>query len=1282
MVSKQPFKDNDIQAGMKHLDDKCGDSRMRSSGTAEDFWEAFAGGEENEMSCKDGETRSLGGRTEMKQTGPAKPNVEIRKRMYLVEKNKIAKEYSRAKNVFNGEMVQVIINTINYERCDLRYFRIGDIAERGFDTIKESIRVYRGNERLVPDKDYVVIIPGAGANPNGYEDFNLLVELADEVQMGERVTLVFNAFVRTDPTKTIMYSSGIATFVRGGMSEPEMVMTRKMPICVVSPAISIRKSAAPSAVTIGEHIEYTMLVTNTGNTPLTNVILSDTAIEDYLAAGNLTFDEANPIKINGVDAGNTLPINIGDIPVFENKVVTIRVLASNVPAGAQYINVSNAIADSIKLDRGCEEDANEFIPEAESNTIVVKVLSVQLNIAKTADKAEAENGEEIQYTIVLQNQSNVILYDVIVNDILDENTRFIPGSVVIDGTPAAGANIRTGVNIGEIGAAGSQTPADSRTITYRARVDLGADVNLAQELNNLAYATFLYSRAPGADPESGRTQEVTYPVRIARPSLTAVKTQDMQYVVTGDNISYVLTLNNNGNKAFNLITVTDDLPDGLQQIVDVQTTNLDGTIVYNTVNDVLLESGLQVVGPASGKESLQAGESMLVKFTAAVENIPPESFTNSARICYTYQVQLQAGNVNRENCIDTNAVTATGINPVLSVVKSVSPESVAEGDTAEYTLTVTNAGNTTIQNVRLTDPLDPALTLTQDYTLVNGVQVFERITDADGVTLPQILAGDTVRVQFEVRYTTVPPTEVNNITNYQYYYIKDPSQDPVLVDNNRSNQVTLRANQPAASLRIVKSSLDQTVLNQGVVTYNLTFTNTGNRDLMDIRVIDTIPTGMNFVSESVTVGNNIVAGGDITTGIVIGSLAVNADPILVSFQAKVVTPPASGVFDNVASASFNYMVGDSILSGSAISNVHRIHLAQIDLVRTQNQSVLQVGSQITHTLTTTNTGNTPLGSVTLSDIVDPRLAVDPSTIRVNGASTTDSLTNLSLPDLQPLESAVVTYSGTVTSRGNGSPLVNTATVNGVTIDSKNATDNESISTAIVEQSTGIIYAFKTVSSDTALIGDVLTYQIIINNRGLNDITSINLQDTLNSNAALVPGSIMVNGIQSTGTLQSIIVRGLVTNATAVVSFKARVTGCGTGNLITNSAFINYVVAGTSLEYQTNGVETIILDDYPCYTVSIQIPIPQYYEYIGNLINISPQLINVIPINGGNAITVNYSVQIDYQTVQGLAQTYTFNGAVNIETPFTSAENNINLTMRNVKVIGRNRITGDLIIRIY
>jgi uncharacterized repeat protein (TIGR01451 family) len=147
---------------------------------------------------------------------------------------------------------------------------------------------------------------------------------------------------------------------------------------ILHPAIDVSKSG-PQYAHEGDTISYTITVTNTGDTPLYNVIVTDTLL--------------GTITIGFLDVGDSVTLT----------------LTYTVNAGDPDPLVNTATASG-------QDILGLIVTDTASWT--VDVLHPAIAIDKSADKVQAHAGDTITYTITVTNTGDTPLYNVIVTDTL------------------------------------------------------------------------------------------------------------------------------------------------------------------------------------------------------------------------------------------------------------------------------------------------------------------------------------------------------------------------------------------------------------------------------------------------------------------------------------------------------------------------------------------------------------------------------------------------------------------------------------------------------------------------------------------------------------------------------------------------------------------------------------------------------------------------------------------------------------------------------------------------
>lgn len=231
-----------------------------------------------------------------------------------------------------------------------------------------------------------------------------------------------------------------------------------------------------------------------------------------------------------------------------------------------------------------------YVPNALGLQIDSK--GADLAVTKTADRDFAFVGEEIVYTVSMENTGAVSALNVTLTDLLPPETTLVPGSVTVDGLPYAGP---LPVTIAEI------PPGGTGIVAFRVRAD---SLPAQNPVVNVAHADYEFFPFAGY-PASSSSDSAPETVFILSGSVGIVKSVNAAYAVKGDELVYTSVIHNGGNVPAEDIFFTDPIPAGTT--FEEDSVQIDG----------IAQPGLRPdVGFAAG--DLAPGESVTVLFRVRV----------------------------------------------------------------------------------------------------------------------------------------------------------------------------------------------------------------------------------------------------------------------------------------------------------------------------------------------------------------------------------------------------------------------------------------------------------------------------------------------------------------------------------------------------------------------------------------------------------------------------------------------------------------------------------------
>lgn len=190
--------------------------------------------------------------------------------------------------------------------------------------------------------------------------------------------------------------------------------------------------------------------------------------------------------------------------------------------------------------------------------------------------------------------------------------------------------------------------------------------------------------------------------------LEAAKTATLETYGTGDEITYIVSIVNSGATAFTGLTITDNLGEytfGTGTVVPL--TYIDGSVRYFadgilqaapvvTASQPLTITGISV--PANGNA--------MIVYKAAVNQYAP--VTEGGTVTNT--ATITGGGLTAPITVTDTVTAETEVN--LSIIKSLTPETVTENGQLTYTLTIQNTGVVAAvetDNLVVSDVFDPVL---------------------------------------------------------------------------------------------------------------------------------------------------------------------------------------------------------------------------------------------------------------------------------------------------------------------------------------------------------------------------------------------------------------------------------------------------------------------------------------------------------------------------------------------------------------------------------------------
>ncbi|WNR43322.1 DUF7507 domain-containing protein [Paenibacillus roseipurpureus] len=758
------------------------------------------------------------------------------------------------------------------------------------------------------------------------------------IGVGASVTVLFNVLITALPSPAQLSNFASVSFTSGAFSATTNSNTITTP--VYQPIISIQKGANSINATVGDTIVYSLNVFNTGNYP-TAVTISDTIPANTTFVTNSVFVGSMPMP--GADPAAGFSIGTVDPSPLPLQ-ITFSVIIDSLPNPQVLTNVATADY-SFTL-----PDSRSFNRSVHSNTVTIPVSSPDVSIVKSTTATDAVVNDILPYKFVITNNGIAPINNVVFSDPLPSGEAFIPGSVVITGapTPPVPPNPVAGISLGTL-AAGAIV-----TITFNVRVIALPD---PAQLNNYGSVSF----TSGAFSAVTFSNTITTPVY--QPILAAVKSSSSTNATIGDLIIYKINVTNSGNIAAS-VTLLDTVPNG--------TMFQPNSVVINGVTQPGADPSVGI--PFTS----QPGATDMITFGVLIVSLPtPQVLTNQATANFTFTPpdgRVIPGSTS------SNIVTIPVSAPNVTVDKSSMATDAVVGDVITYEAVVTNSGIATINNVQFFDPLPAFTSFVSGTVYINNV-LAPTANPTNGISLGSILPNNFVSVKFDVTVNALPPTQ--QLTNQSSVNFTSGAFAATAFSNN----VIIPVYQPILSVLKGANTTNATV--GDTIIYSITLHNSGNLPA-EATVFDTIPTGTNFIPNSVLINGVSQPGVDPSSGIDAGTIAPGASvDVKITLEVTVDALPSPQLLSNQATTNYTYSPPDGrILNGTALSNVLIIPVSapNVTVVKSTDAVDAIVGDTILYKVVVTNSGIEAVNNVVLTDPIPTGTAFITGSVKVDGVS--------------------------------------------------------------------------------------------------------------------------------------------------------------------------------------------------------------------------------------------------------------------------------------------------------
>ncbi len=825
--------------------------------------------------------------------------------------------------------------------------------------------------------------------------------------------------------------------------------------------LSLTKTIDKSPPLVSDNVRFTLTVTNDGPSDATSVEVTDLLPSgySYVSHNGGTYDETTGIW------------NVG---FLANGGSTSLSILCNVNSSGDYDNVAE-ITNHDQTD--IDSTPNNDVPgeDDQDQVSVIPEPIVDISVTKTVDELIPEVGEEILFTITVQNDGPSDATNVVVTDVLPTGYQFV------NTIPSSGTyNATNGSWV-----VGNLTNGAAETLEMTVEVlSTGNYVNTA-ELTNVAENDV--DSSPNNNNESEDDQQTVEPIVIPVADLQLRKSVNVLSPYVGQEVIFTINITNLGPSDASGVEVMDLLPDGYTYVSHGTTAGIyNATSGMWVLNGDMAEASTETLSIVARVNN--SGDYFNVTEVFAVDQYDPNSIPNNSNVFE-----------NDQDSAGTTPVPSADLNVDVSVDNAL-PD---VGSQVTFTITLTNEGPSDAIGVEVENILPDGFTYVSD--------------DSGGLLNPSDGIWDVGTIPLESQIELNIVAEVNPSGNYTAtvevvdatFFDADstPNNNNPSEDDQDEQSVTPRH---VTDISVSKAVNDMNPEVGDEVVFTIEVTNDGPNDASGLIIEDELENGYQFVSAITSSGiYDEVAGSWDLPAITNGSTET------LEVRAIVLS---SGVYKNTAEliALDTYdpdsNPNNNLGSDDDQSTVIPVPggLNDLSLSKTVDNINPNVGDVVRFVVSITNNGPSDARNVEVADVLPSGYTYESHTSTAGVYNVDSGIWSVNRTilnqDSESLEILAVVNAPT----GTEDEYLNEAFISASLYADPDSdpsigfdeddftdgiTDDDEAAAFVVPQTTDIAIT-KSVDNAMPNIGDEVVFEITVTNQGVDDATTIGIQEDL------------------------------------------------------------------------------------------------------------------------------------------------------------------------------------------
>lgn len=814
---------------------------------------------------------------------------------------------------------------------------------------------------------------------------------------------------------------------------------------------------------VGSQISFEISVSNNGPHDADNV-----QVEDQLLSG-FSFDSYS------ATTGTYDPITgIWEVGAVSNAATETLTIVVDVNASGNYKNTAQIIA-SHAFDIDSAPNNNIPAEDDQDGVSVVPVPLVDVSVAKSVDQMIPEVGEEILFTVTVQNDGPSDATNIVVTDVLASGYQLVNSNASVGAYNAANGSW----------VVGSLANGASETLEITVEVLPTGNYTNTAELTNVSEMDV--DSSPNNNNELEDDQDTVEPIVIPVADLLLQKSVNVLSPYVGQDVIFTINITNLGPSDATGVAVMDVLPNGYSYVSHGTTAGIysESSGMWN-LNGTLEDTSTETLTMVATVNN--SGDYFNVTEVFASDQYDPNSIPNNNSIFE-----------NDQDNAGTTPVPSADLNLEVRV-DNATPD---VGTEVVFTITLTNEGPSDAIGITIENSLPDGFTYVSD--------------DSSGLFNPSNGLWSVGSLALESQRELQIVAEVNPSGNYTvatelisaiFFDTDSAPGNHMLSEDDQDEQTVVPRH--VADISVSKTVNDMYPEVGDEIVFFIEVRNDGPNDASGLIVEDELESGYQFVSATTSAGiyDEIAGTWDLPD-------LANAITATIEIRARVLS---NGEYKNTAEliASDLYdpdsAPNNNLGSEDDQSTVIPVPggLSDLSLSKTVDNENPDVGDEVRFVLSITNSGPSDARNVEVTDILPSGYAYQSHASTAGVYNVASGIWNVNRTildqDTESLEIVAVVNAPT----GVENEYVNAAFVSSSLYSDPDSDPSTGIgdddfadgiadddeATAFVVPRTIDLSISKSVDDAMPNIGNEVVFEITVTNQGIDEATHLGIQEEL------------------------------------------------------------------------------------------------------------------------------------------------------------------------------------------